>query len=277
MYPRRYFFEQVCGVFSTSGRSVPVFNDKHLAYSWADSWWMYERAKELGVPFMAGSSLPVAHRKPHLEHEVGAPIEEALSLGHFHSYVNGLDSYGFHGLEALQCMVERRRGGESGIVAVQCLEGEAVWAAGADGIWPRTLADAAEACIGPREAGRMEENCENPAVFLLEYVDGFHAATLMLDGHLRGFGYAARVNGRMESTGFNQQDSRHQPFSYLGLNIQQMFLTGQPQYPVERTLLVSGVLDALMESRYRGHARVETPHLRVAYSPDEKAPIRPGQ
>ena len=30
MYPRRFFFEQICGVFSTSGHSVPVFSDKHL-------------------------------------------------------------------------------------------------------------------------------------------------------------------------------------------------------------------------------------------------------
>ena len=275
LYPRRYFFEQVCGVFARSERSVPVFNDKHLAYSWSDAWWMYARAQELGVPFMAGSALVVTDRKPHLEHELGAPIDEALSMGHFHSYPNGLDSYGFHGLEALQCMVERRSGGESGIAAVQCLEGEAVWAVGEEGVWSRALAEAAEARIENKEPGRMEENCQNPVVFLLEYTDGLRAATLMLPGHLHGFGYAARVNGQVESTGFSQGVSGEQPFSYLGLNIQEMFLTGQPQYPVERTLLVSGALDALMESRYRGHVRVETPHLKVAYKPSRKAPIRP--
>ena len=59
LYPRRHMFEQVCGVFSGSGRSVPVFSDKHLSYDWSDATWMYDRARELGVPFMAGSSLPV--------------------------------------------------------------------------------------------------------------------------------------------------------------------------------------------------------------------------
>jgi hypothetical protein len=34
LFPRKYFMEQICGVFSSSGRSVPVFNDKHLSYSW---------------------------------------------------------------------------------------------------------------------------------------------------------------------------------------------------------------------------------------------------
>ena len=84
---------------------------------------MYERANALGVPLMAGSSLPLARREPELEHEIGTPIEEALSIGFINWYHTRLDSYGFHALEALQCMVERRAGGETGIAAVQCLEG----------------------------------------------------------------------------------------------------------------------------------------------------------
>ena len=87
-----------------------VFSDKHLSYDWSDATWMYDRARELGVPFMAGSSLPVTRRVPELEHEIGTPIEEALEIGFINSYKTGLDSYGFHGLEALQCMVERRSG-----------------------------------------------------------------------------------------------------------------------------------------------------------------------
>ena len=114
LYPRRHMFEQICGVFSGSGRSVPVFGDKHLSYDWSDATWMYDRARELGVPFMAGSSLPVTRREPELEHEIGTPIEEALEIGFINSYKTGLDSYGFHGLEALQCMVERRSRGRDG-------------------------------------------------------------------------------------------------------------------------------------------------------------------
>jgi hypothetical protein len=150
-----------------------------------------------------------------------------------------------------------------------------VRAAGRDGAWPRELAEAAVDNIEPKADGRMEDNCSNPAVFLIEYLDGFRAATLLLPGHLRGFGYAARVDGEILATGLNRQADRHQPFSYLGLNIERMFLTGEPQYPVERTLLVTGALEALMESRYRGHVRIETPHLDVAYRPFETAPIRP--
>ena len=42
LYPRRRFFEEVCKVFAKSKKSVPVFNDKHLAATWADAKWMYD-------------------------------------------------------------------------------------------------------------------------------------------------------------------------------------------------------------------------------------------
>ena len=267
MYPRKYFFEQVCGMIALSGRAIPVFNDKHLAYSWADARWMYDRATELGIPFMAGSSLPVTGRTPELEHESGAQIDEALSLGHFHAYPNGLDSYGFHGLEALQCMVERRRGGETGISAVRCIEGRAVWEAAERGLWPRDLAAEAESRITEVEPGRMEDNCVRPALFELEYTDGLRAFTLMLDRHARGFAYAARANGETVSTGFHTMGSHGgEPFTAQGLAIQEMFLTGRAQYPVERTLLTTGAHAALMDSRHLGGARIETPWLDVAYT-----------
>ena len=267
MYPRRYFFEQVCGMIGLSGRAVPVFNDKHLAYSWDDARWMYDRAAELGIPFMAGSSLPVTGRTPDLEHETGAGIDQALSLGYFHAYPNGLDSYGFHGLEALQCMVERRRCGETGIAAVRCIEGRDVWTAAERGLWPMDLAAEAEARIAEVEPGRMEDNCVRPALFELEYADGFRAFTLMLDRHVKGFAYAARVNGETVSTGFHTIGSHGgEPFTAQGLAIQEMFLTGRPQYPVERTLLTTGAHAALMDSRHLGGTRIETPWLSVGYT-----------
>ena len=269
MYPRRFFFEQICGVFSTSGRSVPVFSDKHLSYNWRDSKWMYDRAQQLGVPFMAGSSIPLGWRDPWLEHELDAPIEDALVLS-----FGGIESYGYHGLEALQCMIERRSGGEAGLAAVQCLEGEAVWRAGADGLWSRELAEAA-ATASETASGSMEESCDNPAAFLLEFRDGFKATLVQLNGYAKEWSYAARGDGQILATGLRTHGPPYPHFSYLGLNIEAMFLSGEPQYPVERTLLVSGALDALMDSRHRGHIRLETPHLDVAYRSYETMPIRP--
>jgi len=267
LYPRRFFLEQVCGVFATSGRSVPVFTDKHLSYNWKDARWMVDRAQELDVPFMAGSSLPLAWRQPWVEHELDTEIEAALSAAY-----GGLDSYGFHALETLQCMVERRVGGETGISAVQCLEGDAVWESNA---WDRDLFAAAVEHIEETPEGQARDHCAEPAVFLLEYADGLRAATFMLNGYLKGWGYAARSGGEVEGMRVKLPGDPHPHFSYLGLNVQRLFVTGQPQYPVERTLLISGALEALLDSRHQGGVRVETPHLGVTYRSYETMPIRP--
>ncbi len=270
LYPRRFFLEQTCGVFATSNRSVPVFNDKHLSYNWPDAKWMVDRARALSVPLMAGSSVPLAWRNPWLEYALDTPVEEAIAVAY-----GGLESYGFHALELLQCMVERRKDGETGIKAVQCLEGEEVWQAGDEGLWSHELAEAACQFIEDKKEGSMETHCQHPAAFLIEYADGLRAAVLMLNGYVQSWGYAGRVDGQVHGMEVFLPGAPYPHFSYLSLNIQQMFLTGVPQYPVERTLLISGVLDALMESRYRGHVRVETPHLDIRYRSYDKMPIRP--
>ena len=271
LYPRKYFMEQICGVFAVSGRSAPVFNDKHLSYNWSDAKWMVERATQLGVPFMAGSSLPLGWRNPWLEHPLDIPIQEALAIG-----FSGLDIYGFHALETLQCMVERRSGEETGAAAVTCLEGEAVWQAARDGLWSRDLAEAACAAIEDKPSGSMEEHCPNPALFLVEYRDGLRGAVLMLNGYVTDMAYAARIDDDIRATEFYlQSGSPHAHFSYLSLNIEEMFVTGRPTYTVARTLLTTGILEAALDSRYRGHVRLETPHLDVSYRSYEAIPWRP--
>ena len=124
---------------------------------------------------------------------------------------------------------------------------------GKRGVWSRELAAAAEEHIESRTPGRMEDNCENPVLFFLEYADGLRAASLILNGHLRGWGYAGRSGGMVQGMEVFLHGDPHPHFVFMGLNIQEMFLTGKPQYPVERSLLISGALEALMESRYRGH------------------------
>jgi hypothetical protein len=271
MYPRRYFFEQIAGVFSESGRSVPVFNDKHFAYDMQDALWMWRRAGELNIPLMAGSSLPVCWRNPWLEHEKDTPLEEALSVGYAH-----VEAYGYHALETLFCMIERRRGGESGVVSVQCLEGDDVWRARDRGLWSQELAEAACAAIQDKPEGDMEPNTKEPAVFLIEHADGFRSATLMLNGYVRDFAYAARSAGNIHATEFYLQNGG--PFAHFGYlchNIQTFFKTGKAPYPPERTLLSTGVIDAVMISRHEGHRVVETPYLNILYTSYDVMPFRP--
>lgn len=273
LYPRKYFMEQICGVFAESKRAVPIFNDKHLSYNWHDAKWMYDRAKRLGAPFMAGSSLPFGWRSPWLEHELDAPLREAVAIGY-----DGIDIYGFHTLETLQCMVERRVGGESGVAAVTCLEGDAVWRAAEAGRWSRPLAEVAFAQIQGKPAGTLEEVFPAPAVFLIEYRDGFRGTVLMRTdraGTLDKFAYAAQVGDQVQACEVFLGEDPHPHFSYLSLNVEEMFLTGQATYPVERTLLTTGVLEAVIDSRYQGHTRIETPHLDITYRSYASLPWRP--
>ena len=174
-------------------------------------------------------------------------------------------------------MIERRAGGESGVIAVQCLEGDAVWQAGEAGLWSRELAEAACAQIAKSPDTPMEAACQNPAVFLIEHRDGFKSAMLMLNGYINNFAYAGKSEGRIDATEFYLQNGGpYAHFSYLSLNIEEMFLTGHPRYPVERTLLTTGILDAAMQSRYQGYIRLQTPYLsEITYQSYQQMPIRP--
>ena len=271
MYPRKHFFEQIAGVFSESGRAVPVFNDKHLSYDYRDAQWMWDRAKELEIPLMAGSSLPLSWRNPWLEYDKGVHVEEALSIGY-----GGIEAYGYHALEALQCMIERRAGGETGVVSVQCLEGDAAWRARDEGLWSQDLAEAACGAVENKPEGRMEDHAKEPAVFLVAHTDGLKTATLMLNGYVQDFAYAARVDGQVHGIEFYlQNDGPFAHFGYLCHNVQQFLQTGKAPYPPERTLLVTGIIDAVMNGRYEGHRVVETPSLNVAYTSYDEMPFRP--
>ncbi len=273
LYPRRSFFEQIAGEIGRGGRPVPVFNDKHFAWDFSDAQWMWNRARELEIPLMAGSCLPLAWRNPWLEHEIGAPVEEALAVGY-----GKVEAYGFHTLEVLQCMVERRPGGESGVRSVQCLEGGEVWRAADRGVWPRELAEAACAAIERKPPGPMEEHAKSPRLFLMEHRDGLRTAALLLQGYVSDWAYAARVGGRVQATEFYlQPDGPGANFGYLCRNIQRFFQEGAAPTPPERTLLTTGVIDAVMNSRHEGHRVVETPFLDVAYEPRGDGKIlRPG-
>jgi hypothetical protein len=265
LYPRRRFFEEVVKVFRASKRSVPVFNDKHLAYCWTDAKWMYDQSKELGFPMMAGSSVPVAWRRPDLRPEVGITWERALAVGYGHpSYA---EAFGYHALEGLQVMMERRKGGETGVQAVQFLEGKEAWQAAKAGRWDRALLDAALATVPVRGQGKVEDEDAEALVYLIEYRDGLRAAAYISPHHCQEYAFAGRARGKTEPLAcwYDMPKPQRDHFSFQVQAVAQMMVTGKPTYPVERTLLTTGLVDALLESRLKGQQRVETPSLGVKY------------
>ncbi len=277
LYPRYEFFEQIVEVFKQDGRAVPVFNDKHLSYSFEKAQRMVVASQQLQFPLLAGSSLPVTFRVPPVELPLGCDLEDALMVG-----IGGSDAMDFHALEALQCMVERRRGGETGVRAVQLIDGEEVWRAGTAGAWSRRLLEGALARSDSRSgislidgrpqdlvhSGELEELVEQPSAYFIEYNDGFKATLLMLNGAVSDYTFAAKIRdvAQIQSVQFLLPGQPNVVYSScLMAQVEKMIVTGHAPYPVERTLLVSGMLERCLESRLNGHKRLTTPELNVVY------------
>jgi hypothetical protein len=275
LYPRHEFFRQVMDVYRQSHRAVPLFCDKHLSYDWTKAKWMYDQSRELEFPFMAGSSIPLTWRQPALELELGTPVEKAVVAAY-----GPKEPYGFHALETLQCMVERRTGGEKGIAAVQCIEGPAVWKWTESNDWSRPLLNAALERVENRVPGAPEENTPKPILFLLEYTDGLRAAVYLLNDYIKDWTFAAKVQGRSEIASTKCWSRMLKPWSHatgLTYQIEELYLTRRPGIPVERTLLTTGALAALMDSSFEGARRLETPHLKISYRAPKESLFNTGR
>ncbi|MCF8452218.1 MAG: hypothetical protein K9G42_03385 [Pedobacter sp.] len=264
LYPRFEMFLKITDVFRQYKKSVPVFNDKHLSWSWRQAKRMVEISKELKFPMLAGSTIPVSLRIPAIDTPYGAKQKYAVGIS-----FSGLDIYGFHLLDGLQAVVERRKGGETGVRAVQCLEGQDCWNYIDQNEWVKRLFDQAISHSETRVAGDMRELVKKPAVFIIDYNDGLKAAAFLLTGLLQDFTYAVDIEGQQKpfSTLMKLQAGKpHYHFGCLVKNMEIMFKTGKAPYPVERTMLSSGILDFALESRILGYKILETPELsRVRY------------
>ena len=283
LYPRHRFFRQAVEVFEASGRAVPMFQDKHLSTSWDECVAQVETSRRLGFPYLAGSSLPVTWRIPSVEMPSGAPLVESVAVCY-----GGVDSYDFHGLETAQCMSERRQGGEAGVKSVRAVRAENVWkrlrerpdaerllfAALARS---HTLRPAAEGYTLAVPTIELLRRASPTAVaYFIEHNDGFLTTLFLLTGSVRDFTYAGLMrDGKILSCQMQLPmpgaiSTTADFFNPLAHYIEQMILTGQAPYPIERTLLTSGMLVNAVESLHRGEARLDTPGLRVAY----KAPAQ---
>lgn len=281
MYPRKEFFDQAVRVMQRSNRFVPFFNDKHLSYRWDWSKEMYDVARSCGIPLMAGSSVPLGQRRPGLDLPPNADIEEAVAV-----HGGGIEVYDFHGFELLQSFVEARRGGETGIASVEFLTGEALARAANAGRWSRELARAAmQAEVSMSEQPRGLNKSNGPVVpdmepshgLLLTYRDGLRATVLKVGGSANRWNFACRLKGdpKIQATAvFNGPWGNRNFFKALSHSAQHFFRERRAPYPVERTLLASGVLDAAMWSRELNGQRICTPNLEWSYSPTDFSAFR---
>lgn len=280
-YPRYEWFKEVVKVFEASGRSVPVFNDKHLSTVWDECVEMVDDAKRLKFEFLAGSSLPVTWRFPSIDMPFGADLKESVCVAY-----GGVDSYDIHALETAQCMSERRKGGEVGIRRVLALKDQAMWdrLAQEDCAITRKLVVSAltRSHNLPVEGGYptdpvtfewARKTLPNAVGYFIEHLDGFRT-TMVLTG-IRDFNYAGYRSDSdeiiscqmylpMPTHGSTTADF----FNPLSHHIEDLMVNNKANYPVERTLLTSGMVIAGVQSLHLGKP-IETPEMNVAYQGPE--------
>jgi hypothetical protein len=278
LYPRYRWFKEVVKVFEDSGRAVPVFNDKHLSTSWDECAEMVADSRRLEFPFLAGSSLPVTWRLPATEMPLDADLAESVCVAY-----GGVDSYDFHALETAQCMSERRKGGEVGIASVHAVRGKKMWEmlAQENRAITRKLVIAAltRSHNLPVEGGYPTDPVTfewarralaDSLAYFIEHRDGFRT-TILLSG-IRDFNYAGyrRDTGEIVSCQMYLPMPGHGSttadfFNPLTRHIEETILKRTTPYPVERTLLTSGMVIGGVKSLHAGETPVATPEMQVAY------------
>ncbi|WP_254513344.1 hypothetical protein [Anatilimnocola floriformis] len=268
VYPKRRLFGEIVATFEKTKKVVPVFSDKHLEASWSDIDWLWQTAKKHHIPLMAGSSLPQAWRIPQVDLEKGKAVKEIVVTSY-----HRLDSYGFHGLEGLQCLAERRQGGETGVKRVRCLQGEEVWKAMDAGEFSAALLEQAVSKFQdrPLPAGKkIRELPKKPALFQIEYNDGLKASVVTMDNGLAEWAAAWNYqDGGGDAFLYRlQEDHPYAHFTNLLKGAEQMMHTGKPTWSTERTYLTSGLLDSLLVSKKNGGSWLDTPFLNIKYQSD---------
>jgi hypothetical protein len=289
LYPRYEYFKQVVDVYRGSGKTAPLFNDKHLSWSWDHAREMVNTAKSMGFGLMAGSSLPVTWRQPSIDLPLGAEVEEAVGI-----WNGGIDGGDIHVIEALQSIVERRRGGETGVRAVEALRGESFWKALESGSWDAGGwdRDLLEACLcrsnqlNPARSTYshvlpttkdLRRLAANSYAYRFEYADGLKVSIIQFQrssgqsagGVVGDCNVAARLKGNeiFSVLFYLPYYSMRNFFSPFVRHIESLFLTGKAPYPIERTLLTTGMTASGIESLFQNQKRLETPHLAVRYQP----------
>ncbi len=272
LYPRREWFDAVADVFEELGCVVPVFIDKHLGVGWEEAHAIVDRSARLGIPLMAGSSVstaPVSWRSPRVEVPIGTRIHRAVVVS-----PPPLEAYGFHALEALQCILERRHGGETGIASVQCLVGQQAWNALDRGAWDPSLMQAALNVCDRATPGDARALAPEASAFLINYRDGTHAMAMIPEAITPQWAIAADVTlpgaDTVSRIAFRFGMGTQEPFSHFAWLIDaapDMIETGRPTVPATRTLLTTGALDFLMASHEAGGVPIDTPQLDISYTP----------
>ncbi len=274
MYPRRELFDEIVAVFAESGRSVPIFNDKHLSYDTDSARHMVAVSKAMDFPLMAGSSIPTAGCAAPWTMPKDADLAAGMGL-----FYDRIEAYGYHSIEFLQSLVAKRSGGEAGIESVTVYYGESFWEAEARGVWPRELMQAALDQAATALPGHFRDNLKGhdrpdfpnhwPAAFCFQHADSLQTTYISLDGHIKDCTVAVEEkNGAMHSAcsaSSANTDNFFAHFAQLNAAIEEFILTGKSPYPIEHSLLCTLAINAAAHAFPTPGVAIPTPQLALPY------------
>lgn len=247
------------------------------------------------IALLAGTPLSVTWRLPEFQLPKNTALSEALIVVQINppppqasspsqSGPQGtLAGAELNALESLLPIIEQRRGGEAGVRSVRRLEGEDVWRAGHRKLWSwPLLASALSRSHSPQGdpvldgrtqdivgLGRVPKLARHPQAWILDHSDGLRTSILVLDGVVGDFNAAVRAaDGRTFSTQiFRGPPPMEQHFSLLTAAMEEFFTTGKAPWPVERNLLIAGLLEAFRNPTTRSGKTLATPELNIPYLP----------
>lgn len=255
MYPRWKHFDQASTAMLAGGRTVPIYHDKYFAYDWEDALKIYRRVREHHIPFMAGSTVPLSWQRPPLQLPPGGEFEEVVAVSY-----SDFEEHAYHAVEMMQSVIERRRGGETGVASVRCVEGPDVWNLDFS-------PDLLDAALARRVNPPLDDTGQTPQAFQIRYTDGLKATVLNLNSKTRDFLFAARRKGVRQqiATCFYIQLYNHNHWGFMVRNFEDLVLTHKQPNPIERTLLSTGIMIFGLESRRQDHKWIDTPELSIRY------------
>lgn len=262
MFPRKLFFEKCLNVMLEANRIVPVFSDKGFAIVREDIEWVYAQVKKYKIPFMSSSSIPFAFQHPHPQ-----TIPSGAPLHRMFGFIYGdLERYSYHTIEMLQSVAERRAYGESGVEAVTAYEGERaislLFSKGWNMLY-RSLAGYANVT----DVDTFPYTLTRPIFVEVRYADGLRGGMLFADKEINQFisAYQIYENEPPFCTQFHCQWQKPYVHSAIFvLEIERFIHSARPSFPIERSLITTGVTDAIMKSVH-DKMEIKTPHLLVNY------------
>jgi len=263
LYPRKRLFDEIVAVFRESGRTVPVFFDKH--FSWNAEWIreMYECIQRERVPFFGGSSTPYSPCIPALELSDAPECEEVVAI-----YYNALEPYLFHSLEWVQSIIERRPGGETGVREIVAWKDDDLWNALDCGEFSWDLLVAAACRVPPAGEAAIRELRANRAhavyAFQLRYLDGLKVTHFMVTDVIKKWCLAVReASGRIQSARLGTEGEEHffPHFARFCCQIEAFFLTGKAPISPERLYVTSMATALCMHALAQEGKPLVTPEL----------------